>query len=44
MMLGGGTGNLIDRLDGRGVVDYLHSGWFPTFNLSDVFVTVRVGL
>ncbi|KQQ80948.1 signal peptidase II [Arthrobacter sp. Leaf137] len=44
MVLGGGAGNLVDRLDGRGVVDYLHSGWFPTFNLADVFVTVGVGL
>ncbi|MEO5317787.1 signal peptidase II [Arthrobacter sp. CC3] len=37
---GGAVGNFIDRLDGAGVVDYLHSGWFPTFNLADVFVTV----
>ena len=44
MVLGGGAGNLVDRLDGRGVVDYLHSGWFPTFNLADVFVTAGVGL
>ncbi|MEV8132757.1 MULTISPECIES: signal peptidase II [Pseudarthrobacter] len=44
MVLGGGAGNLVDRFDGRGVVDYLHSGWFPTFNLADVFVTVGVGL
>ncbi|MEV7572912.1 signal peptidase II [Pseudarthrobacter sp. NPDC089323] len=44
MVLGGGAGNLMDRFDGRGVVDYLHSGWFPTFNLADVFVTVGVGL
>lgn len=44
MVLGGGAGNLVDRLDGRGVVDYLHSGWFPTFNLADAFVTVGVGL
>ncbi|MFB9653389.1 signal peptidase II [Pseudarthrobacter sp. NPDC092184] len=44
MVLGGGAGNLMDRLDGEGVVDYLHSGWFPTFNLADVFVTVGVGL
>lgn len=40
MVLGGAVGNFIDRLDGRGVVDYLHTGWFPTFNLADVFVTV----
>ena len=44
MVLGGGTGNLVDRLDGKGVVDYLHSGWFPTFNLADAFVTVGLGL
>ena len=40
LVAGGAVGNFIDRLDGRGVVDYLHSGWFPTFNLADVFVTV----
>lgn len=39
LLLGGAAGNFIDRLDGRGVVDYLHTGWFPTFNLADVFVT-----
>lgn len=44
MLLGGAAGNFIDRLDGRGVVDYLHSGWFPTFNLADVFVTAGVAL
>ena len=44
LLLGGALGNFIDRLDGRGVVDYLHSGWFPTFNLADAFVTIGVGL
>lgn len=44
LLLGGAIGNFIDRLDGRGVVDYLHSGWFPTFNLADVFVTTGVTL
>lgn len=42
LLLGGAVGNFIDRLDGQGVVDYLHSGWFPTFNLADVFVTTGV--
>lgn len=42
LLLGGAMGNFIDRLDGRGVVDYLHTGWFPTFNLADVFVTAGV--
>jgi len=44
LLLGGAMGNFIDRLDGRGVVDYLHTGWFPTFNLADVFVTTGVVL
>lgn len=44
LLLGGAVGNFIDRLDGRGVVDYLHTGWFATFNLADVFVTAGVVL
>lgn len=44
LLLGGALGNFIDRLDGRGVVDYLHTGWFPTFNLADVFITAGVAL
>jgi signal peptidase II len=44
LLLGGALGNFIDRLDGRGVVDYLHTGWFATFNLADVFVTVGVAM
>ncbi|WP_245580420.1 signal peptidase II [Arthrobacter castelli] len=39
MVMAGALGNLIDRIEGRGVVDYLHTGWFPTFNLADVFIT-----
>lgn len=38
LLLGGALGNLVDRMDGAGVVDYLHTGWFPTFNLADIFV------
>ncbi|APX00452.1 signal peptidase II [Arthrobacter sp. QXT-31] len=44
LLLGGALGNLADRLDGAGVVDYLHTGWFPTFNLADVFVVTGAGL
>ena len=44
LLLGGAVGNFVDRLDGQGVVDYLHSGWFPTCNLADVFVTTGVAL
>ena len=42
VLLGGALGNFLDRLDGTGVVDYLHTTWFPTFNLADVFVTSGV--
>ncbi|MFM9876777.1 MAG: signal peptidase II [Rhodoglobus sp.] len=42
VLLGGSLGNFVDRLDGSGVVDYLHTGWFATFNLADVFVTAGV--
>lgn len=44
LVLGGAVANLVDRLaDGR-VVDLLHTGWWPTFNLADVFITVGSGL
>ncbi len=44
LLLGGALGNFIDRLDGQGVVDYLHTGWFATFNLADAMITVGVVL
>lgn len=37
-MLGGAVANVIDRAGDGLVTDYLHTGWFPTFNLADVFV------
>lgn len=42
LLLGGAIGNFIDRLDGHGVVDYLQTGWFPTFNLADLFIVTGV--
>ena len=40
----GAAANVIDRtLDGK-VTDYLHTGWFPTFNLADTFLTCGVAL
>ncbi|MDD2818128.1 MAG: signal peptidase II [Candidatus Nanopelagicales bacterium] len=44
LLLGGALGNFIDRLDGQGVVDYFHTGWFATFNLADALITVGVVL
>ena len=37
-LLGGAVANVIDRAGDGLVTDYLHTGWFPTFNLADVFI------
>ncbi|MFJ8819678.1 signal peptidase II [Amycolatopsis thermoflava] len=39
-VLAGAVGNLADRAVDGVVTDYLHTGWFPTFNLADAFITV----
>lgn len=50
LVLGGGTGNLIDRLvqppgGGSGhVVDFIYLSFWPTFNLADAAIVVGVGL
>ncbi|HEY9312933.1 signal peptidase II [Williamsia sp.] len=44
LMAGGACANVIDRaVDGR-VTDYFHTGWWPTFNLADAFLSVGVVL
>ena len=42
MVLGGGIGNMIDRIRLQYVVDFLHTEFinFPTFNIADCFITV----
>ena len=42
VIVGGAVANLIDRARDGVVTDYLHTGWFPTFNLADVFLTAGV--
>ncbi|MHA4815441.1 signal peptidase II [Streptomyces aculeolatus] len=37
-VLGGAAANLIDRTPDGNVTDYLHTGWWPTFNLADTFI------
>ncbi|MGW5214780.1 signal peptidase II [Streptomyces sp. NPDC004051] len=37
-ILGGAAANLLDRAADGVVTDYLHTGWWPTFNLADVFI------
>ena len=44
LIAGGALGNVIDRIEGGSVVDLLHTGWWPTFNLADTFITVGIGL
>ena len=41
---GGALGNVIDRIQGGSVVDMLHTGWWPTFNLADVFICIGVAV
>src|SRR3546814_5147281 len=33
LFVAGGAANVVDRIDGAGVVDMLHTGWWPTFNI-----------
>lgn len=46
MILGGGIGNIADRLRFGGVRDFVDLHWgglhWPTFNLADAFITVGV--
>jgi len=38
-VLGGAFANLGDRVVGGTVVDFLDLGWWPSFNLADVFIS-----
>ena len=40
VVIAGALANLVDRAVDGVVTDYLHTGWFPTFNLADVFITL----
>ncbi|MFY0408376.1 signal peptidase II [Solicola sp. PLA-1-18] len=39
-LVSGGAANVLDRAGDGAVSDYLHTGWFPTFNLADAFIAV----
>lgn len=43
LVVGGALGNIIDRVTGGAVVDFIHLHWrdwhWPTFNLADVAIT-----
>lgn len=38
LAFGGATGNLLDILKRRSVVDFIDLGWWPVFNLADVAI------
>lgn len=44
MIVGGGIGNIVDRLRDGFVTDYFQIGSFPIFNVADSFVSVGVAL
>ena len=39
LVLGGAIANLGDRMIGGTVVDFLDLGWWPSFNVADVWIT-----
>ena len=43
-VLAGALSNLLDRASDGVVTDYFHTGWYPTFNLPDVLITIGAGL
>lgn len=39
-VIGGAMANVVDRARDGVVTDYLHTGWWPTFNLADAFLVI----
>lgn len=44
LLVGGAAGNLVDRVRGEGVVDFIDLPLWPAFNVADVAITVGVVL
>jgi signal peptidase II len=44
LLVGGALGNVLDRAGDGLVTDYLHTGWWPTFNLADVWICLGVAV
>lgn len=42
LLIGGGAGNVIDRILHGYVVDYISVGLWPVFNLADAFLTIGI--
>ncbi|ROS26269.1 signal peptidase II [Cellulomonas sp. PhB150] len=44
LVLGGAIANVVDRAGDGVVTDYLHTGWWPTFNLADSAIMTGAAL
>lgn len=44
LLVGGGVGNGLDRWRLGGVVDFIDVGFWPTFNVADVAISLALGL
>jgi signal peptidase II len=44
LITGGALGNLVDRVQYRYVVDFIHLPQWPTFNVADICITIGVVL
>ena len=44
LILGGAAANLVDLMEAGTVVDMFDLGWWPTFNVADIGITLGVGL
>lgn len=42
LIIAGAVANAIDRFEAGSVVDMLHTGWWPTFNIADIYITTGV--
>jgi signal peptidase II len=44
VLLGGGLGNLLDRLVRGHVIDFIHISYWPVFNVADIAICLGIGL
>lgn len=44
LVLGGAVANLVDRVLGGTVVDFVDLGWWPSFNGADIALSIGCGL
>lgn len=42
VVFAGGLGNLVDRIIHGAVVDFIHIGWWPIFNVADTLLSIGV--